>query len=455
MDYDNCNRTKLKADSLRENVAVRYIDPNDIVIPKGYKIEVFAEGLNSPSSILFTKTGDLYIADTGYITGRSSIQKYVNGHFEIFAENFNVPLIGINSRENDIYVSHQGTISVIKEDGTRNDLIVGLPSYGDYSNSRVDFGLDGKMYFGIGTATNSGIVGQDNNWLYDRPFFHDYPGSYIILVGQNFPTKNVLLPSANETITTGAFSHYGESNVSYEIRKKEVRATGGILRSNLDGTDMELIAWGLRSIAYLKFDNSGRLFAANDGYDIRGSRPIANAPDEFQLIHPGKWYGWPDFSAGEPVTQAKFTPEGGKQPEFLLLNHPDIPPKPFATFPNNSTIIGFDFNYNTRFAPYGNAFIAEFGYIAPSTYEAMEPPYTGAGHRVSQIDMKTGIVTTFALNKSGYPASSTEGGGLSRPADIAFGPDEAMYVVDMGTNPVGSPNVFVPYSGVIWRISRK
>jgi hypothetical protein len=49
------------------------------------------------------------------------------------------------------------------------------------------------MYFGQGTATNSGIVGEDNRWIKNYPFFHDYPGSFIPLVGQNFRTKNLLV----------------------------------------------------------------------------------------------------------------------------------------------------------------------------------------------------------------------------------------------------------------------
>lgn len=454
MNYASCDRAVIRSKSLTESDSVRKINVNDIVLPKGYQIEVFAQDLNTPSCILFAGEGDLYIGDSGYTTGRPNLQKLVNGHFEIIADNFRVPLIGINSYDGDLYISHRGMITVLKKDGTRQDIINGLPSDGDYSNCRVVFGRDGKMYFGVGTATNSGVVGLDNRWTFECPFFHDYPGDYILLNGQNFPSENAMLPYADELTYTGAFSPYGVANFPNETRKKELRASGSILRSNIDGSDLELVAWGLRSVSFLRFDNAGRLFASNDGFDIRGSRPIANAPDEFQLITFGKWYGWPDYSGGEPVTLPKFKPEGGAQPEFLLSIHPDAPSRPFAVFPNNSTIIGFDFNYNESFSTYGDAFIAEFGYVAPFTYEASEPPYTGTGNRISKIDMRTGLVTTFAINKTGFPASYSDGGGLERPADIAFGPDGAMYVVDMGINLKDNPNAFVPNTGVIWRISR-
>lgn len=431
----------------------RYLNPDDINIAPGYQIEVFAEGLNTPNSILFTDDGELLIADSGYITGKPSVSRLVNDHFELLADGFHVPLIGINSKDGNIYVSHRGTITVLQKDGTRRDLISGLPSYGDYSNSRVDFGPDNKMYFGIGTATNSGVVGTDNLWVMEYPFFHDNPGSYILLNGQNFPTNNMLL-SVPETVYTGAFSPYGEPNSPHEIKKGVIKASGSIVRSNLDGTKLELVAWGLRSISYIRFDPYNRLFVSNNGYDIRGSRPIANAPDEFHLIVEGLWYGWPDFAGGEPVTLDRYRPPDGPSPEFLLMHHPNYPPKPFTLFPPESTIIGFDFTSDDRFSRPGFAYIVEFGSIVPKTYRSSEQIFAGTGHRITQIDISTGSSTTFAINKSGFSASLTSEGGLSRPADITFGPDGAMYVVDMGLNLRNDPNTFIANTGVIWKISR-
>jgi glucose/arabinose dehydrogenase len=432
----------------------RYLNPGAISMASGYSIEVFAEGLDAPSSILFTDEGDMLIANTGYATGRPTVSRLTNGSFEVIADNFNVPLTGINYLNGEVYVSHMGIITSINRDGTRQDIITGLPSYGDYSNSRVDFGIDGKMYFGIGTATNSGVVGLDNLWIYNYPNFHDNPGSIILLNGQNYETDNILILASDQKAYTGAFSPFGVPNTPYEIRKGVLKASGSILRANRDGSSLELVAWGLRSPSYIKFDESKRLFVSNNGCDIRGSRPIANAPDEFLLVDSGVWYGWPDYAGGEPVTSSRFKPEGGAQPEFLLTYHPNIPPRPFANFPPTSTIIGFAFNNNRTFGPIGEVYIAEFGNIVPRTIGDSMPQYSGVGHKISRIDMTTGGITTFAMNRSGFSASITRDGGFGRPADIAFGPDGAMYVVDMGTNTIESPNVFLPNTGVIWRITK-
>lgn len=435
--------------------SARYLNPSSINVPPGYTVEVFVEGLDSPSSILFTDDGQILITDTGYITGNPYVARLVNNQVEVIANGFNVPLIGINYLDGNIYVSHMGAITIVRPDGTKQDIITGLPSYGDFSNSRVAFGQDNKMYFGQGTATNSGVVGLDNLWVKDYPFFHDNSGNYIMLNGQNFQTNNMLIPTSTEQVLTGAYSPYGEPNLPFEVRKATVRATGSILRANLDGSELELVAWGLRSPSYVQFDSSNRLFSTNNGYNIRGSRPIANAPDEFHLISPNMWYGWPDFAGGEPVTSPRYKPEGGIQPEFLLSNHPNIPPRPFASFPPGAVIAGFDFNQNINFGPVGDIYIAEFGAVSINGVGEPLPQYTGIGHRVSKIDIITGTVTTFAINRSGFPSSITREGGFGRPSDVTFGPDGAMYVVDMGNNTLENPNIFIPDTGVIWRISRE
>jgi hypothetical protein len=196
-------------------------------------------------------------------------------------------------------------------------------------------------------------------------FFHDYPGASIRLTGQNFISKNVLSQAALDQAVTGAFSPFGVPTKPRERIKGIVKASGSILRANPDGSQLELVAWGLRNPFRIKFDRRNRLFAANHGMDERGIRPIANSPDEFHRIRPGVWYGWPDYTGGYPITLPRFKPEGKPQPTFLLAEHPMLPPHPVATFAPHSAIMGFDFNYDPAFGPVGQVFIAEFGSEAP------------------------------------------------------------------------------------------
>jgi glucose/arabinose dehydrogenase len=148
----------------------RTLNPDDIAVPSKYRIEVFAEGLTAPISLVFTDTGDMLLADAGITDGNGKVLKRTPNGFVVIGEGFVPPLTGINYYRGDIYVSHRGTITGVKPDGKRHDVLSGLPSWGDHHNNQVVFGPDGKMYFGQGTATNSGVVGEDNRWVKKYPF---------------------------------------------------------------------------------------------------------------------------------------------------------------------------------------------------------------------------------------------------------------------------------------------
>lgn len=431
----------------------RKINVEDINVPKGYKVEVFAKELNTPINMIFTPDNEIFVADAGVTDNNGKVLKYINNTFKVIADGFNPPLAGINYLDGNIFVSHRGKITVVKPDGSKVDIIEGLPSLGDHHNNRVVFGADGKMYFGQGTATNSAVVGEDNkDWVKKHPYFHDYPGGNITLNGYNYKSENFLTAIDSDYTFTGAYSPFRVESECNEVVKGITAASGSILRANVDGSNLELVAWGLRNPFRLKFDRFNRLFSTNHGMDIRGSRPVANSPDEFQLIYPGVWYGWPDFTGGLPVTLPVFKPENEPSPKFLLSEHPMIPPRPFSVFTPHAAVMGFDFNYTYKFKHYGDVYIAEFGSEAPRTTGGK--PLPGVGHRVSRIDMNTGFVYTFAINKSGYPASYTDGGGFERPIDIVFGPDEDMYVVDFGLGSEGHHG-YEGNTGVIWKITKK
>lgn len=431
----------------------RILKPEDIALPQGYQIDVFEDGLTTPINLEITENGDMLLGDAGVTTGNGKVLKRENGRFKVVAEGFNPPLTGITSYKRDIYVSHRGFVTAIKPDGSKVDILSGLPSWGDHHNNRVVFGPDGKMYFGQGTATNSGIVGEDNkSWLNRHPYFHDYPGSAIQLLGYNYLTENLLSDAAGDRALTGAFSPFGISTGPGEWVNGIVRASGSVLRANPDGSNLELIAWGLRNPFRMKFDRHNRLYSTNHGMDVRGSRPVENSPDEFYHIQAGVWYGWPDYTGGLPVTLPAFKPQDGPQPTFLISNHPMRPPKPYVSFTPHSAIMGFDYNDQEAFGPLGDVYIAEFGSEAPRTTGGK--PLPGVGHRVSRIDMGTGRVYPFAINKTGYAASYTGGGGLERPIDVVFSDEGAMFIVDFSLESDNGHHQYLPGTGVIWKVTR-
>ncbi len=434
------------------NSTQRYVNPLDIYLLPGYTVEVFAQGLNGPLSMAFDENGDIIVGESGETDGNPRVVKITEGGYEVVAEGFNIPLTGVNVLNGDIYVSHSGVITVIKADGERIDLLNGLPSMGDYKNTKVVFGPDGKMYFGQGSATNSGVVGMDNFWTIQHPYFHDFPAEDIVLIGQDFVSYNYLSYSPTDYAFTGAFRPFGFPNRTNTVVSGSSRPTSAIYRADLDGSNLEVFAWGITQPASLDFDRYNRLYVTNLQYDDRGSRPIKDALDEFLLVMQGIWYGFPDYAAGLPLTLPQFRPDVGPTPEFLLSEHPMIPPEPFAVMEPHSGVRGFDFNYNSDFGPYGDAYVAESGSIFPVTTGGY--PLPGVGRRIVRVDMNDGRVSTFAINRTGLGASFTGGGGFERPFDVTFGPDGAMYVLDYGIASKMNPNFILPNTGVIWKISK-
>lgn len=430
----------------------RRISPGDISLPPGFAIEAFLTGLSTPIDMEFSSDGSLYIGDAGITSGSGRVLRYYNGRLETFADGFNVPLTGITPHNGMLYVSHRGFLTAVRSDGSKTNVLENLPSLGDHHNNKVVFGSDGMMYYGQGTATNSSVAGEDNSdWIKRFPSFHDLPAQPVTLTGANFVTRNILSPSAGYAYT-GAYSAYGTPSSPGEAVQGSATPSGSIMRAKTDGSGLAALAWGLRNPFRVRFDRFGRLFVANHGMDVRGSRPVANAFDELHILTPGYWYGWPDYTGGMPVTLPQFKPANGPQPQFVLAQHPMTPPRPLASFAPHAAILGFDFNYGSVFPQSGDIYIAEFGSEAPETTGGEPAPYVG--HRVSAVSVSSGNISTFAMNSSGVAASATNGGGFERPTDVKFGPDGSMYIADFGLEQGEDVHGFAPQTGLIWRVFR-
>ncbi len=79
------------------------------------------------------------------------------------------------------------------------------------------------------------------------------------------------------------------------------------------------------------------------------------------------------------------------------------------------------------------------------------------GFKVVRVDMATGDVADFAVNKINGPASKLPHSGFERPSHCQFGPDGALYVVDWGQIDIAPEvgGIRAPVgSGALWRIRR-
>lgn len=445
----------------------RHPNSEDILLPNGYLAEVVATGLNAPTHCAFDDRGICYVAETGHkIDTPPRIIKIdvSTGHREVF---FEVPadrwvkagaLTGICWKDGYLYYTNTDTLSRIGPDGRSEDILTGLPGRGDHQTNHPLIGPDGKIYFGQGCATNCGVVGADNfafEWLDKNPDFCDVPAQDIELAGINYETQNVL-GNISETVKTGAYVPFGTETKPGQVIKGNVKCSGSILRCNPDGSDLEVVAWGLRNPFGLAFHPNGRLYATEHGMDERGRRYVINDPDDFYEIQQGAWYGWPDFASGIRLDDPSWGP-GGQGREPVLSKHPDPnPPKPLTSFRTHEAANGFDFCHDPHFGFEGEAFIALFGDLAPIT--TLSRATVPAGFKVVRLDLKSGQIYDFATNRFQGPASKLPHDGFERPSHCQFGPDGALYVVDFGIIHIAPEAGGIRQqvgSGTLWRIRRR
>ncbi len=348
----------------------------------------------------------------------------------------------------------RGALSRLRPDGTIEDLVTGLP-WGDHHPNYPVVGPDGKLYWGQGTATNMAVVGADNfayEWLQHFPDWHDVPGQDITLTGRNYEYRNVL-GNLTETVRSGAYVPFGTETEPGQVIKGDVKCNGAVLRCTPDGSDLELVAWGLRNPYGIAFHPDGRLFATEHGSDERGRRYIVGDLEDFYEITEGAWYGWPDFASGIRLDDP-FWGERGQGREPVIAEHPDPnPPKPFVTFEAHAGPNGVDFCRDPAFGFEGDAFVALFGDIAPVTAR----PITPRGFKVVRVDTRSRQVVDFAVNKIAGPASKLPHEGFERPSHCQFGPDGALYVVDWGEIEIAPEAGGIRMqleTGTLWRIRR-
>ncbi|HJT47752.1 MAG TPA: hypothetical protein VJ729_06180 [Nitrososphaeraceae archaeon] len=479
-------------------------------ITKGYKIEPVLWNLTLPSSVAFDDNGNMYIAESGYAYGELETTPRIlkidtNGTVSSYVDrDLYGPITDIVYHQGKLYVANRGKISVVEE-GHVKDMIMGIPSLGDHPISQMAFGPDGRLYFGIGSATNSGVVGSDNlEWLKLLPTFHDIPAHDIKLSpNQSFESPNLFKPAnQNEKNTTFAFSPFGNTTISektHTVKGDPRECSACIISSTPDGRDIKLVAWGIRSPYGLTFgpkdDSQNRLFVSDQGAEPRGSRPIANDVDKVYSIdisnatNIGKWFGWPDFFGNaEPVTLNKFKPtesgsssrssaESNKPLSFLMQGHPTVE-KPLLLSGRLAGIAQLSSSNSSLFGFKGMNFVAEAGQILPTMTNtntstdssSIEQKQQSAQNSV--IGQKIVVFNSTALKKSNSASSFKDFITLRkpdpsfRPVGVKFNEDHtALYIVSIGKEEVRStlPTTgyplpkptpwFYQHTGVIWKVT--
>jgi glucose/arabinose dehydrogenase len=461
-----------------------------INLPKGYSIQPVIWNISIPTTTAFDDKGNTYVAEGGFAYGHLILQPRIlkidpNGTMSVFVDRgLGIPVTGLEFHDGKLYVSNGGMMSTIPTDGPKKGLvqtiIPDLPTLGDHYADQMAFGPDGRMYFGIGTVTNSGVVGRDSflgGWATLYPTLHDIPGKNITLAGLNFKTQDYFWPTnTSSTAATGAYVPFGTPTYKGEVIQGQLRCSGCLMSAKPDGTDLKMVGWGFRHPYGVAFDKDGKLLASQNGVDERGSRPIANDGDKIWKIDVsnasnwGLWYGWPDFYGNsQPSTDSQFSSaESPQANQFVMAVHPPVE-KPFALVQVGAAVTQIAVPQNTNFGyNQSDVFIGEWGTLAPQTHLIATGPLGASpggvmgkviGQQVIVLNSKTGNYTAFAqLNAPDE---------YFRPTGVAFSPDgKSLFITSNGaaevrnltptgaTLPLWTPWSY-PNAGAVWKVTHE
>ncbi|WMJ79219.1 hypothetical protein RBU49_09990 [Clostridium sp. MB40-C1] len=285
-------------------------DYNIEVIDKNMECKLKYKGLKNAVDFTLDDNGDYYIVFKNKI-------QYIDSHgksYILFADN-SMEINSVEYYKNKLYFTSKSSVySYDLYNKKCKSIIDDLPNFGDYNKSIVK--VNGQyLYITIGAATNSGVVGKDNEWIKNNPYNHDISPYKIVLNGINF-----------ENGKTGAFVNYGSKTIQGQIIPGHFPGNASIIMYNLDNNVSGTYAWGIRNVKGMDFDSRGRIIASVGGMEDRGLRPVKGDTDYIYVIKQKSWYGWPDYSGGDPLNSPRFKGSNNKSIYFILDNHPTTNP---------------------------------------------------------------------------------------------------------------------------------
>jgi len=367
-------------------------------VPAGFKVELFAEGLNGPRQMRAAPNGDIFVAETR--AGRIRILRAADGDSkpsanEIYASALNRPF-GIafypsGSNPQWIYVANTDSVvrfpyrvGDLKAAGKPETVVAELPHGYGHSTRDIAFTNDDKrMLVSVGSAGNDGegmgsAPGGLQAWISEHP------------LGASWGSET------------------GRADV---------------LMFDPDGKRAGVFATGIRNCVGLAVHPAnGDVYCSTNERDGMGDNLV---PDYVTRVREGAFYGWPWFYIGSNEDPR----HAGKRPDLKgKVTVPDV------LIQAHSASLGLTFYDSSAFpSEYrGDGFAAEHGSWNRSKR---------TGYKVVRIRLRDGVPTgEYQDFVTGFVLNDSEVWG--RPVGVAVAHDGALLVSEDG-------------NGTIWRITRQ
>ena len=343
--------------------------------PAGFKVELYAGGLDNPRLLRTAPNGDIFLAqmDPGRIMvfrglseGKPELtQLYVNGLNRPYGLAFYPPgpdpqwLYVGNTNEVVRFPYHNGDLKAT----AKPEHVADLPSSrGGHSTRDIDFSLDGKtMFVGVGSR----------------------------------------------------------SNVDDPDTTPEEKNRADILAFNPDGSNMRVYAYGIRNAGGGMAVNpkTNELWCSVNERDQLGDNLV---PDYITHVQEGGFYGWPWWYMGAHQDPR----HAGKHPELKdKAIVPDV-----LLMPHNASLEFLFYDGKQFPAEYqGDIFAGQHGSwnrAARTGYEVIRIPLHGTGHATGEYQ---DFLTGFVLEN---------GDVWGRPVGVTLATDGSLLVSDDGTGSI-------------------
>jgi glucose/arabinose dehydrogenase len=456
------------------------LDAADTWVPEGYDVEVVLAGLSFPCGLDVAEDGTIYLTEGGstwptrpYMPSRLIEFNPASGETRVLGVEGLGGLRGVTVRDGYVYaMSKGGYYSRLnrydRESGERTTILDKMPDGGWHEPGGPLFGPDGLIYFAQGSIALQGVI-LPAGFTVDvvrHPHAFDIPGQDVTLTGNTVWTRDPRLPYPF-LVPSSAYKPFGVKAEKGEKIEGELWCTTGVWRARPDGSDVELLAWGIRNPFGMAMNEQGELYISDNDYEEKTERAVGADPDRIwhvksaSLPHGSvqtpEWYGFPDVCGdGLPMWADEHRPIRGQAAEPMLQDPPPWAGPAAFLFEPHTGMAKMDFCRSDAFGHRGELFACLWGTMAP--LNSIRPERLNNGFQVVRCNTKTGAVEPFFRNRQPGPASYHEGsGGLERPVDCKFAPDgRTLYVLDFGRS-VLTQNLMVSYghTGSLWKITRK